>query len=218
MVILAIAAVFFATGISLAVNDQITAVDNSFPGSPFNTDQGLTVPFKNNGVSSHNVTATAAGPDGKPLFRSSTISGGGSGTVDGTQYLPAGDYPFFCTIHGPVMSGTLHVTGAGAALARPQISLAFISRKLAKVVSKGKLQINVAAFSKSDDILVEAKLGKTTLGKANVVSLAAGAKQTVALKLNKAAKNKLRGKKKATITAVGTVAFGSPTTAKGKLK
>jgi plastocyanin len=216
--ILAIAGVFLATGISLAVNDQITAVDNSFTGSPYSTDQGLTVPFKNNGLSSHNVTATAAGPDGKPLFRSATISGGGAGTVDGTQYLPTGDYAFFCTIHGSIMSGTLHVTGAGSAVARPQISLAVTSRKLAKVVKKGKLQVNVGALTRSDNISVEAKLGKTTLGRATVVSLAAGAKQTVAVKLNKSAKRKLAQKSKATVLVNAAVPFGSPASTKAKLK
>jgi plastocyanin len=216
VVILAIAAVFFATGISLAVNDQITAVDNSFPGGPFNTDQGLTVPFKNNGVSSHNVTATATGPDGKPLFRSSTISGGGSGTVNGTQYLPAGDYPFFCTIHGSVMSGTLRVTGAGAALARPQISLKVTSRNLSKVAKKGKLQVQVTSNQQADGATLEAKLGKSSLGK-GTFNIASGP-QTEVLKLNKSAKTKLARKSKATILVNGTVPFGSPVSAKAKLK
>ena len=216
LVVLAIAAVFFATGISLAVNDQITAVDNSFSGGPFNTDQGLTVPFKNNGLSSHNVTATATGPDGKPLFRSSTISGGGSGTVNGTQYLPSGDYPFFCTIHGSAMSGTLHVTGAGTALARPQITLKVTSRKLGTVAKKGKLQVQVTSSAQAEGAALEAKLGKASLGK-GTFNLAAGPQSEV-LKLNKRGKAKLAQKSKATVLVTGDVPFGSPASTRAKLK
>ena len=216
VVILAIAAVFLATGISLAVNDQITAQDNTFPASPYNTDQGLTVPFKNNGLSSHNVTATAAGPDGKPLFRSATISGGGSGTVNGTQYLPAGDYPFFCTIHGSVMSGTLHVTGAGTALARPQMSLRLTSKKISKVTSKGKLQVQVTTTQAASGASLEAKLGKAKLGK-STFSLAAGS-QVETVKLSQSGRRQLSKKSKATVQVNGTIPFGSPTSARGKLK
>jgi plastocyanin len=216
VVILAVAAVFLATGISLAVNDQITAVDDSFGAVPYNTDQGLTVPFKNNGVSSHNVTSTAAGPDGKPLFRSATISGGGSGTVDGTQYLPAGDYPFFCTIHGSIMSGTLHVTGAGTALARPQMSLKVSSTKISKVTSKGKLQVQVTTNQAASGATLEAKLGKAKLGKATF-SLASGP-QVETVKLTQSGRRQLSKKSKATVQVTGTVPFGSPASAKGKLK
>jgi plastocyanin len=208
-------------GIALAASDVIVAgpseaFDHQPGNAPYNTDQGVVVQFQDAG-GTHNVTARQTGPDGKALFRSATISGGTAG-VDGSQYLTTGDYQFFCSVHPTTMSGTLHVTGAGTALARPQISLVVISRKLATVAKKGKLQVNVGALTTSDDISVEAKLGKTSLGKADVSHLANGQKQTVTVKLNKAAKNKLKGKKKATITVVGTVAFGSPATAKGKLK
>jgi hypothetical protein len=40
----------------------------------------------------------------------------------------------------------------------------------------------------------------------------------VTLKLNKAAKSKLAKKSKATISIEGTVPFGAPVSAKGKLK
>jgi plastocyanin len=214
----AVAAVLIFGGIAFAATQTIVAADNSFPASPFNTDQGVVVPFQNGGGNQHNVTASATGPDGSALFRSSTISGGQTTQVNGTQYLTPGNYPFLCTIHGPSMSGTLVVTGSGTPQARPEITLKVISRKLAKVATKGKLLIEVSAATRSDDVSVEAKLGKTSLGKAGGLNLAAGAKQSVTLKLNKAAKNKLRSKKKATVTVAGTVPFGSPASAKGKLK
>src|SRR6476660_9746402 len=97
----------FGAGIALAATQTIVAQDDTFPASPFNTDQGAVVPFQNSGFQQHNVTADAIGPDGKPLFRSPTTNGGASSSVGGTQYLPAGDYTFFCTIHGHVLSRTL---------------------------------------------------------------------------------------------------------------
>jgi len=47
--------------------------------------------------------------------------------------------------------------------------------------------------------------------------MAAG-KQFSVVKLSKAGKNKLRTKSKATVTVTGSVPFGSPASAKGKLK
>ena len=213
---LAAAGSILAAGVAFGAAPIIGQANDTYSASTYTIDQGEVAQLQVTG-SSHNVTAHQNGPDGKALFFTPTISGGSAG-VNGTQYLTAGSYTFFCSVHPSTMQATLQVTGNGTPQARPKISLAFISRKLAKVVKKGKLQINVGALTQSDDILVEAKLGKTSLGKANVLHLAAGAKQTVSLKLNKAAKNKLKGRTKATITAVGTVAFGAPVSAKGKLK
>jgi plastocyanin len=211
-------AAFVASGVALAVNDQVVATDNSFDKPSYSEDPGVVVSFQNAGSSQHNVTASGTGPDGKALFRSNTISGGTTTGIQGTQYLTTGSYPFVCTIHPSQMQGNFVVTGNGTPQARPQIALKVISRKLAKVAKKGKLLIEVSAATKSDDVAVEAKLGKTSLGKASGINLAAGAKQTATLKLSKAARNKLRAKKKATVNVEGTVPFGASASAKGKLK
>ena len=207
----------FGAGIALAATQTIVAQDNSFPASPFNTDQGAVVPFQNSGFQQHNVTATATGPDGKPLFRSPTTNGGASNSVQGTQYLSPGDYSFFCTIHGPVMSGVLHVTSAGAAQARPNATLTLVSKKISKVVKKGKLLVGVNMTAPVDGASLVASLGKATLGRANSLSLNAG-QQTVAIGLGKAAKNKLAKKSKASVTLKGDIPFGSPASGTGKLK
>jgi plastocyanin len=205
-------------GIALAASDLIVAgpaesFDRQAAGTPYSTDQGVVVQFQDNG-GSHNVTARQAGPDGKALFRSPTISGG-TASVDGTQYLTPGDYQFFCTVHPTTMSGTLRVTGAGAALARPTASLAVKSKSISKAVKKG-IPVSVSANTKIDGATLTAKLGKAAIAK-TTASLAAGA-QTLKLKLTKAGKAKLRGRSTAKITVTADIPFGSPATAKAKLK
>jgi hypothetical protein len=61
-----------------------------------------------------------------------------------------------------------------------------------------------------------AKVGKTTITKADGLSLTAG-QQFETLKLSKAGKSALKKKKKASVTVTVTIPFGSPATGKSKL-
>jgi hypothetical protein len=89
------------------------------------------------------------------------------------------------------------------------------SKKLAKVSKKGIL-VAINASTKIDGASITAKLGKTTIGKAGGLSLAAGQTfQTV--KLSKSGKSKLKGKKKATVSVTADIPFGSPAAGKAKL-
>ncbi len=187
--------------------------DNTFSASTYTIDQGEVAQLQVLG-SSHNATAHQSGPDAKALFRSSTISGGMT-PVDGTQYLSAGDYTFFCSVHPSTMQATLHVTGAGAPQARPSATLSLRTKTISKATKKGLL-VAVNATAKDDGVTLTAKLGKATIGRASGISLAAG-QQVEVLKLTKAGKSKLSGKDKATITVTADIPFGSPATAKGKL-
>jgi plastocyanin len=161
------------------------------------------------GGAMHNATATALGPDGKALFRSADILSG-STPVRGTQYLPAGSYPFVCTIHVG-MNSTLDVT-TGTPQARPTVAVKLTSTKIAKVVKKGKLAANVT-LTGGEPATVTAKLGKTKLATATAAKSGA-----LALKLSKSAVSKLAKKKKATIKLDAAVDFGSPVGASGKIK
>src|SRR3954452_13845496 len=108
-----------AAAVALASDQTINAVPSQQFANPSVTiDQGDHVTFTNNDAVSHDVTAKGKGSDGKPLFASDTTSTGQSKPVDGTQYLTTGDYAFICSIH-PNMTGTLHVTAAGAPPPRP---------------------------------------------------------------------------------------------------
>jgi plastocyanin len=189
--------------------------DNTFNATNYAIDQGDTSTLQIAG-GTHNATASQSGPDGKALFRSSTISGG-STAVDGTEYLTTGNYPFICTIHPTTMQATLSVSSNGTPKPRPQISLKLNSRKLEKVVAKGKLQVEINSSAKADGASVTAKLGKTTIARAPDLSLTAGLQREI-LKVGKKGRKKLDGREKATIVLNGSVPFGFPATAKGKLK
>jgi plastocyanin len=210
---LAAALTLFVAGLAFAAAPIIGQADNTFSAPTYTIDQGEVGQLQVTG-STHNATARQTGPDGQALFRSPTISSGNAG-VQGTQYLSAGDYSFFCTIHPTTMQATLHVTGNGAPQARPSAALSVRSKNLAKVAKKGIL-VAITTNTKVDGASLTAKLGKATIGQVSGLSLAAG-QQFSTLKLSKAGKNKLKGKKKASITITAAVPFGSPSSAKAKL-
>jgi plastocyanin len=199
--------------IALAASDTIATAGpaSEYSQPTYNTDQGAVVSFQNQGVT-HNVTARQIGPDGKALFRTPTFSNG-TLSVDGTQYLPAGDYAFFCTVHPTTMNATLHVTGNGTPQARPSATAKLRTRKISKAL-KG-VMVDITASTKIDGATVTAKLGKTKIGKA-AASLFAGA-QTVRVKLSKSGKGKLAKKSSAKVSVTVDIPFGTPATAKSKL-
>jgi plastocyanin len=210
---IAAAALLFAGGVALAASATIVGTGGDvYSPTDYSADQGEVSQLQVTG-SNHNVTARQAGPDGKALFRSATVTGGTT-PVSGTQYLATGDYSFFCTIHPTTMNGTLHVTGAGTPVPRPQASLKLKRKSLAKSVKKGVL-VSVNASARIDDATLTAKLGKVTIGKVTV-SLAAGS-QAKLIKLSKAGRAKLAGRDTAKVTVTGEIPFGSPASAKGRL-
>src|SRR3954452_8444426 len=210
---LAAALGLFVAGDAFAAAPIIGQSDITFSAPVYTIDQGEVGQLQVTG-SSHNATAQQNGPDGQALFRSPTIESGTT-AVPGTQYLSAGDYSFFCTIQPTTMQATLHVTSAGVPQARPSAQLSVRSKKLAKVAKKGIL-VAITPNAAVAGVSLVAKLGKATIGKIDGLSLAAG-QQTAKVKLTKAGKNKLKGKKKASVSVTATLPFGSPATAKSKL-
>ncbi len=108
--------------------------------------------------------------------------------------------------------------GAGTPVARPDIELKVLSTKIDKVVSSGKLKLKVTAPTASADVLLTAKKGARKLGTKGGLSLTAGSSRTVKLTLTTAGENVLEDLNSAKVKATGTVPFGSPDTAKKKLK
>jgi plastocyanin len=204
-----------------AVFQPIGSVDNRYtggsgdPANPtFTMDQGDRPTFSDGGVAQHNVTARTNGPDGKALFLTPTLNGGQSATLDGSQYLTAGSYTFFCTIHPTEMQATLVVTGNGTPQARPSATAKLRTKKISKAL-KGLL-VTINANTKIDGAAITAKLGKAVIGKATA-SLFAGV-QTARVKLSKAGKTKLGKKSSAKVTVTVDIPFGSPARAKANLK
>jgi plastocyanin len=211
--LIALGAMVYA-GIALAASETIVGTGSDvFTQPTYTADQGEVVQLQVTG-DTHNATARQPGPDGEALFRSPTISGGFAG-VQGTQYLSAGDYTFYCTVHPTTMQATLHVTSNGTPQARPSAQLSVRSKKLAKVSKKGIL-VAITTTAKVDGASLVAKLGKATIGKIDGLSLSAG-QQFATVKLSKAGKSKLSKKSKASVSVTATIPFGSPATARSKL-
>jgi hypothetical protein len=206
-----------------AMFTPIGSVDNTFTGGTgdplnptFTMDQGDRPTFTDGGAANqHNVTARQNGADKKPLFSTPTLNPGQTATLDGTQYLSAGTYTFFCTIHPTEMQATLVVSGNGTPQARPTARLTVRTKTISKALKKGLL-VSVNASTAISGATLTAKLGKATIGKTSA-SLTSGT-QTKKLKLSKAGKSKLRKKSSAKVTVTADIPFGVPATAKAKLK
>jgi plastocyanin len=211
------AAAFGAAG-ALGVTETITASQTccTFAQPTFSIDPGQVGTFQNPGAVSHNVFASGNGPDGEPLFSSDTI-GSGQTPVNGTQYLTPGTYRFVCTIH-PEMTADLVVSGNGTPLARPDVDLKLVSKKLHKVLGSGKLVVKVSASAASNDVVLTARKGARKLGSKRNIDLAAGASRTIKLRLTQSAKNTLEDLESAKVKVSGAVPFGSTVTAKRTLR
>jgi len=217
---IACAVVLFAGGLALAAFQPIAATDNVYTGGSggptptYTMDQGERPTFLNGGANQHNATARQNGPDGKALFLTPTLNGGQQGSVDGTQYLTAGTYQFFCTIHPTEMQATLVVTSNGTPQARPSSSIQVTRRSVAQTIKKG-LKVKMTPTTTIAGVTLTAKLGKAAIGK-KTTTLNAGLNAPV-VKLSKAGKSKLRGKSTAKVSVTADIPFGSPVTGKVKL-
>lgn len=216
-----IAAVTLALGVAPAAQASITsAIDCcTFDEGPFTQEAGVTATYSNPADSDgapHNVTSTAKGPDGKSLFESETIFAGKSASVDGTQYLSPGTYPFFCSIHGPSMSGDIVVSG-GNAVPRPKLKLSLPGQKIKQVRRSGKLKVKVKAVTPSSGIRVTVSKGKKKLGKASGLTIKKGTR-TVKVKLTKAGRKAIKRGKVVKFTVKATVAYGKSAVTARKLR
>jgi plastocyanin len=103
-----------ATGVDLSkatfVDDtsqkkvEVDAVDNNFQDQYVKIKAGTTVEFKNAGHNEHNVVPVVKGS-----FKKAETSQFEPGTSYTVVFDKAGDYPYYCTLHGTPMKG---MTGA----------------------------------------------------------------------------------------------------------
>ena len=192
----------------------------TFAPGPYFQDLGEIPTFENPPEANpHNVTSTVTGPDGDALFRSRTIGADDSTPVAGTQYLQAGAYPFFCTLHGASMSGELIVEGdRGAVAARPSIRVSIPGQRLKKVRKSGKLRVRVKAKTASSGIRIGISRGKKEIASASRISLKAGTARTVKIKLNRKARKAISKGRKVALSATATVDFGKSSRARRSLR
>lgn len=188
------------------------------PG-PFIQDLGETAIFDNSQSSAlHDVTTTTRGPDGGPLFYSDLIPGGQTTPVKGTEYLAAGTYSFYCTIHGSAMSGELLIDGSkGTVVPRPSVKASILNQTLKKVRKTG-VRVKVTASTASSGVAVAARKGGALLGTKRGLNFTAGQSRTVIIPLTKAGKKAISKGKIVKITVKATVEFGKPSTANRKVR
>jgi plastocyanin len=200
------------------------APSNRYSTPEITMDQGERLTFRNEDLSSHDVTAEQKGEDSKPLFRSAVIERNEEAFVEGSQYLTTGHYPFFCSLH-PNMKGTIHVTangtpqprpGAGgggggggggetpaADTTKPELGVKLFKRKMSKLRRKRALAASVT-LNEGGHIVLRAiarpKPGGplVTVARGQVHMTAAGTRR-VALRLTKAGRKAVRKKELAVI-------------------
>lgn len=114
----AVAACLLFPARALAEEYIDAAPSNRYATTDVEIDQGERLVFRNSDIASHDVTAEAKGPDGKPLFGTPLINRGEQAAVAGSEYLTTGTYTFFCSVHQN-MKGTLRVNSAGTPKPRP---------------------------------------------------------------------------------------------------
>jgi len=191
----------------------------TFTGSPFTQGLGEVATLQNAAeVTPHDATSTQEGPDGKPLFYSPMVNGGQGAPIAGTQYLEAGTYPFYCTLHGPGMSGELVVEPTGAALPRPSVKVAVAAQKLKRLRRSRVVKVKVTAKTASKGIAIFATKGKVKLGSKANINLAAGKSRVFKLPLTKAGRKAVAKGKRVQIKVRATVPFGKPSAATRKVR
>ncbi len=200
--------------------EPVGVYTGAFTQLQYQADQGE-VPQFNNPVGAealHDVTATRRGPGGGPLFRSATIGAGKTTPVLGTQFLAAGTYDFYCSVHAATMKSKLMISDAGTPEARPRIDVTIPAQTLSRVRTSGKLKVRVRALTKSSGISLLAEKGGKRLASKSGLSLGAGVSRTVSLVLTGSGRRKLKGIDSALVSAKGSVPFGPSDSAQFKLR
>jgi plastocyanin len=210
------------------------APGNRFSGDSYTMDQGEKLTFHNGDTVAHDVTATQKGPDGKPLFASGNVDAGKSAPVNGSQYLTEGHYEFICSIH-PNMKATLHVTGNGTPAQRPgssgststpsgakdtkapALALQIVSRGVRMARARHALKVRLT-LDEAAHVMLKAVARPKVNGRLVTIAkaekhLAAGTRR-VSLKLTRAGRLALRGKRSLAVIVTGRAmdAAGNDTT------
>lgn len=188
------------------------------PG-PYAQDRGQRAIFDNTGSTTyHDVEAKQKGPDGKALFSMGGLTPGGkSAPIRGTEYLKAGSYPFYCTLHGTAMSGVLIINDAGTAVARPSVKVSLVNQKL-RQVRKAGVKARIKAITASTGVVITAKKGKVTLGSKRGLTLKAGQAKTITLPLTKAGRKAVKKARSVKIKLGASVPFGKSVNTTRKVK
>lgn len=205
-------------GTASAAPAEITAADEccEFIDGPFEQPRGEVARFINPDTAEaiHNVYSTEFGPDRNPLFYSGTIEPGNESQVRGTQYLEAGRYPFFCSVHPATMSGELQVTDSGTPAERPSMRLSIPAQRLRSVTAKGVLRVTVSSPEVASRGSLKVRIGQSALRPGTPLELAAGATREIKVKIPAKVRRAIKGRRSVSVVAEAAVRFGSPASAR----
>ena len=220
---LGLAVAMAALGITASVANAAATIQSDpeayayLPG-PYVQGLGETAIFDNSlSPALHDVTTDQLGPDGGPLFFASVVPGGQVTSVKGTEYLKAGTYPFYCTLHGSSMSGELTIQPTGKAKPRPSVKASFVNQKL-KQVRKSGVRVKVRSGTASKGVALIARKGKAVLGIKRGLSFKAGQTKTMTVPLTKSGRKAVSKGKVVQISIQATVQFGKPSSATRKVR
>ena len=196
-----------------AVADVIKSTSaNDFDQPTYFSDEGDLVQFQHTGGGSHNVTSTQFS-GGVRLFASATISSGTT-SVDGTQFLPPGTYPFICTVHSN-MAADLVVRDTGSPAPSPGPPNEFSFGKVKKDKRRGTATLTVIVPARGT-----LELAKTNTVKGAVDPADAPGSATLPVKPTAKTRKKLNSNGVAAVNArvTFTPAGGEPNTVSKKVK
>ena len=182
----ALTALTVGAGVAYADATIYAAPPNQFFQGDVTIAQGEAVTFTNGDTVMHDVTATAKGADGKPLFASAQVGTAQSAPVAGVEFLGSGSYPYICSIH-PFMKGTITVSSAGTPKPRPgsgdgsggqaapaavdtkapALTVRLLDTKRAQVRKRRSLQLSVGS-DEAASLGIVARAGKTVVATGNV--------------------------------------------------
>jgi len=90
------------------LDERIVTLGFQFVPGETTLVEGSKLEYTNLDVAPHNVIALRNGANGKPVFRTETISAGKTVDIQGLNKVKAGVYDYTCTLH-PAMLGTIYV-------------------------------------------------------------------------------------------------------------
>ena len=90
------------------LDQRVVSIAFEYIPAELTVAHGTPVEYTNLDVAPHNVISLRLGKDGKPVFRTDTISAGSTVPIVGAEDLEPGVYDYICTLH-PSMFGTIYV-------------------------------------------------------------------------------------------------------------
>ena len=198
--VLAAVLALLAAAPSLALADEtITAASpNRYLNPAVTIEPGERLTFRNTDpFVRHDVTATAEGADGAPLFSTPVISNNQEVVVAGAERLAPGAYRFLCSLHPNQMRGEVTVTGTAGDARPPALSAAVGAASVRAILRRGRLSAAVTLDEAAATVLTARARGVTLARRS--VSLAAGTTR-VALRLTARGRRALRGRSQVRVT------------------